>query len=96
MLTLSKSFWSIKPEWLAQSQHMKQCFLERIDAKFGLDSFRDIGPIILNIRGLAERLFCDGYVYFSDVHIVYHGSILQDATMVDYVNIREVHIAVAD
>ena len=46
--------------------------------------------------GLAQRLICDGYVYFSDVHIVYHGSILQDATMVDYVNIREVHVAVAD
>ena len=41
---------------------------------------------------LNYRLIWDSYVYCFDVHIVYHGSIPWDTTMVDYVNIDAIGV----
>ena len=47
-------------------------------------------------RELEQRLICDGNVYCFGLHIVYCGSILWDATTVDYVKAKTVHVAFAD
>ena len=43
-----------------------------------------------------DRLIHNSHVHWFDVHKVYHGGILQDATMVDYVHIETVHVTVVD
>ena len=43
-----------------------------------------------------ERLSTSDDVSCFDVHIVYQGSILQDATLVGYVNIKATYVAVID
>ena len=44
----------------------------------------------------THRLICGNHPHCFDVHIVYHGSIMQDAIMIDYVHIEAVHVVVTD
>ena len=57
-------------------------------------------PMKLYDKWIHTTSYCiqifDDDVCCFDVHIVYHGSILQDAIMVDYVNIEAAHASVTD
>ena len=45
---------------------------------------------------IIHSLFFDGYVHRFNVHIVITVSILQDASLMDYVNIGTVHAAISE